>query len=207
MPIRCALVGMPGSGKSTVGRQLAHRAGVPFIDLDQQLERTIGTTIRSFFETDGEARFRELEAQVLADVTRQSGGMVLSTGGGAVLREENREVLRQFGNVIYLRASPEEIYKRIRHDKARPLLQVANPMERLRDLYAQRDSLYRQSSHYVIDTGRPSVGTLVNMIVMQLDLAMPAAAATTTSADAAAPATVAGAEGLPAASTPPGAWR
>lgn len=175
MPIRCALVGMPGSGKSTVGRQLAHRMGVSFIDLDQQLERTLGTSIRSFFETDGEARFRELEAQVLAEVTQQSGGMVLSTGGGAVLRDENREVLRQFGNVIYLRASPEEIYKRIKHDKARPLLQVANPIERLRELYALRDRLYSDASHYVIETGRPSVSTLVNMIMMQLDLAAPAA--------------------------------
>ena len=94
MQIRCALVGMPGSGKSTVGRQLAHRAGVPFIDLDHRLEQTLGTTIRSFFEVEGEARFRDIESQVLADVAQQPGGMVLSTGGGAVLRPENREVLR-----------------------------------------------------------------------------------------------------------------
>ena len=85
MQIRCALVGMPGSGKSTVGRQLAHRAGVPFIDLDHWLEKTIGTTIRSFFETEGEARFRDLEAQALAEITQQPGGMVLSTGGGAMV--------------------------------------------------------------------------------------------------------------------------
>jgi hypothetical protein len=96
MQIRCALVGMPGSGKSTIGRQLAHRAGVPFIDLDHRLEQTIGTTIRSFFEAEGEARFRDLESQALADVAGQAGGMVLSTGGGAVLRPENRETLRQF---------------------------------------------------------------------------------------------------------------
>lgn len=171
MQIRCALVGMPGSGKSTIGRQLAYRAEVPFVDLDQRLEQSLGTTIRSFFETEGEARFRDLEAQVLAEVAGQPGGMVLSTGGGAVLRSENREVLRQFGTVVYLRASPQEIYRRVKHDKTRPLLQGGNPWGKLRDLYSQRDSLYRDTSHYVIETGRPSVHALVNMVMMQLEMA------------------------------------
>ena len=171
MQIRCALVGMPGSGKSTVGRHLAQRLKVPFIDLDHQLEQVLKTSIRQFFEAEGEARFRDIEAQVLAEVTARPGGMVLSTGGGAVLRPENRDCLRRFGAVMYLRASPDDIFRRIRHDKTRPLLQVAQPLERLRELYAQRDPLYRQTAHYVIETGRPSVGTLVNMIVMQLDLA------------------------------------
>jgi shikimate kinase len=171
MQIRCALVGMPGSGKSTIGRQLALRAGVPFIDLDQRLEHILGTSIRSFFEAEGEARFRDLESQTLAEVARQPGGMVLSTGGGAVLRAENREVLRRFGNVLYLRASPDEIYKRVKHDKTRPLLQGGNPMDKLRELYGQRDALYRDAAHYVIETGRPTVHTLVNMIMMQLEMA------------------------------------
>lgn len=171
MQIRCALVGMPGSGKSTIGRQLAHRARVPFIDLDHLLEQSIGTSIRNFFETEGEARFRDLESEALAEVAAQPGGMVLSTGGGAVLRSENRETLRQFGNVLYLRASPEEIYRRVKHDRTRPLLQGGNPMDKLRDLYAQRDALYRETAHYVIETGRPSVHTLVNMIMMQLEMA------------------------------------
>ena len=171
MQVRCALVGMPGSGKSTVGKQLAQRLGVPFIDLDHQLELVLKTSIRNFFETEGEARFRDLEAQVLADTTAQPGGMVLSTGGGAVLRPENREVLRQFGNVLYLRASPEEIFKRVKHDRTRPLLQVGNPLHRLRELYAQRDTLYRDTATYVIETGRPTVHTLVNMIMMQLEMA------------------------------------
>ena len=176
MQIRCALVGMPGSGKSTFGRQLAHRAGVPFIDLDHRLEKTIGTSIRNFFDTEGEARFRDLEAQVLAEVAQQPGGMVLSTGGGAVLRAENRVVLRQFGNVLYLRASPEEIYKRVKHDKTRPLLQGGNPMGKLRELYAVRDPLYRETAHFVIETGRPSVSTLVAMVMMQLEMAHSACA-------------------------------
>lgn len=171
MQIRCALVGMPGSGKSTIGRQLAHRAGVPFIDLDHRLEQRLGTTIRSFFEAEGEARFRDLEAQALAEVASEPGGMVLSTGGGAVLRADNREILRRFGNVLYLRASPEEIYKRVKHDRTRPLLQGGNPLAKLRDLYTQRDGLYRETAHYVIETGRPTVHTLVNMIMMQLEMA------------------------------------
>lgn len=121
MQIRCALVGMPGSGKSTVGRHLAQRLKVPFIDLDHQLEQVLKTSIRQFFEAEGEARFRDIEAQVLAEVTARPGGMVLSTGGGAVLRPENRQVLRDFGNVLYLRASPEEIFKRVKHDRTRPV--------------------------------------------------------------------------------------
>jgi shikimate kinase len=172
MKIRCALVGMPGSGKSTVGRQLAR---VPFVDLDHRLEQVIGTSIRSFFAAEGEARFRDLEAEVLAEVASGPGGMVLSTGGGAVLRAENRAVLQAFGAVLYLRAAPEEIYKRVKHDKTRPLLQGGNPMDKLRELYAQRDGLYREASHYVIETGRPTVHTLVNMVMMQLEMAQQAA--------------------------------
>ena len=168
---RCSLVGMPGSGKSTVGRQLARRLDVPFIDLDQRLEEVLGSTIRQYFEEQGEEAFRDREAQLLAELTAAPGDMILSTGGGAVLREENRiHLLSGGGSVMYLRATPDEIFKRIRHDKTRPLLQVANPLQRLRDLYAVRDPLYRASSHYVIETGRPTVNTLVNMIVMQLEM-------------------------------------
>lgn len=172
MQTRCALVGMPGSGKSTVGRQLARRLGLPFVDLDQRLEQQLGTSIRQFFEQHGEDAFRDREAALLATLAAEPGPMVLSTGGGAVLREANRDVLRQgFPHVLYLRASPEEIFKRVKHDRSRPLLQVDDPMARLRDLYRTRDPLYRQAAHYVIETGRPTVNTLVNMIVMQLEMA------------------------------------
>ena len=176
MQTRCALVGMPGSGKSTVGRQLARRLGLPFVDLDQRLEQRLGTSIRDYFDQHGEAAFRDHEAALLAELAAQPGGMVLSTGGGAVLRPENRQVLRDFGNVLYLRASPEEIFKRVKHDRTRPLLQVNNPLQKLRELYAQRDALYREAATYVIETGRPTVQTLVNMIMMQLEMAPPPAA-------------------------------
>lgn len=94
-----------------------------------------------------------------------------------MLRQGNRELLRQFGPVLYLRASPEEIFKRVKHDRTRPLLQGGNPMDKLRDLYAQRDGLYRETAHYIIETGRPTVHTLVNMIMMQLEMAGNAPAA------------------------------
>lgn len=164
-----ALVGLPGSGKSTVGRQLARRLQLPFTDSDQVIEQRIGCPIRAFFEREGEARFRDIEEAVLDELTQQPG--VLSTGGGAVLRAANREHLRQRGKVVYLKSSPEELFRRLRHDTQRPLLQVSDPLQRMRDLYATRDPLYRETAHFVIETGRPSVATLVNMIVMQLELA------------------------------------
>ncbi len=164
-----SLIGLPGSGKSTVGRQLARRLQLPFTDVDQVIEQRIGCPIREFFEREGEERFRDIEEQVLSELTPQSG--VLSTGGGAVLRKSNRECLHARGQVVYLKSTPEELFRRLRHDTQRPLLQVSDPMQRLRDLYAARDPLYRETAHFVIDTGRPSVATLVNMIVMQLELA------------------------------------
>lgn len=169
-----ALIGLPGSGKSTVGRQLARRLKIGFVDSDQVLERRLGCSIREFFEREGEERFRDLEQQLLDELTCSSASSepcVLSTGGGAVLRAANRAVLHERCTVVYLRSTPEEIFRRLRHDKTRPLLQVVDPLARLRELYAQRDPLYRETAHFVLETGRPSVATLVNMIVMQLELA------------------------------------
>jgi len=164
-----SLIGLPGSGKSTVGRQLARRLQLPFTDADQVLERRIGCPIREFFEREGEEAFRDVEEQVLDELTREPG--VLSTGGGAVLRAANRQRLHERGKVVYLKSTPEELMRRLRHDTQRPLLQVSDPLQRLRELHATRDPLYRETAHFVIDIGRPSVATLVNMIVMQLELA------------------------------------
>lgn len=165
-----ALVGLPGSGKSTVGRQLARRLAIPFFDSDHVIEQRLGCSIREYFEREGEERFRDIEQAVLDELT-QGEACVLSTGGGSVLREANRAHLHERGRVVYLRSTPEEVFRRVRHDRNRPLLQVADPLQRLRDLYAIRDPLYRETAHFVIETGRPSVATLVNMIVMQLELA------------------------------------
>jgi shikimate kinase len=164
------LVGMPGSGKSTVGRQLSRRLQLPFFDSDHVIEQRLGCTIREYFAREGEAAFRDVEQQVLAELA-QGASAVVATGGGAVLREANRQALRQGGQVVYLRSSPEELFRRLRHDTQRPLLQVADPLAKLRALHAERDPLYRDSAHFQIETGRPSVPTLVNMIVMQLELA------------------------------------
>jgi shikimate kinase len=161
-PILISLIGLPGSGKSTVGQQLARRLDLAFIDSDTAIEQRIGCSIREYFEREGEESFRDAE---------EARPSVLSTGGGAVLRQNNRDRLRANGYVVYLRSSPEEVFKRLRNDRNRPLLQVGDPLKRLRDLFAVRDPLYRETAHFVVETGRPSVTALVNMIVMQLELA------------------------------------
>jgi shikimate kinase len=168
---RVSLVGLPGSGKSTVGRQLARRLGWEFADSDAVIEQRIGCPIREFFEREGEAAFRDIEEEEIARLGRHARPIVIATGGGAVLRPANRQHLRDAGHVIYLRSTPDEVFRRLRHDRNRPLLQVADPLARLRDLYEQRDPLYRETAHFIIETGRPSVPTLVNMILMQLELA------------------------------------
>jgi shikimate kinase len=165
-----SLIGLPGSGKSTVGRHLALRLQLPFSDSDHVIEARLGCPIRQYFEREGEDSFRDAEAAVIDDLTQEPTG-VLSTGGGAVLRPANRQHLHQRGHVVYLKSSPDELFRRLRHDRNRPLLQVADPLQRLRDLYAIRDPLYRETAHFTIETARPSVATLVNTIVMQLELA------------------------------------
>ena len=164
-----ALIGLPGSGKSTVGRQLSRRLGLPFFDSDHVIEQQLGCSIREFFEREGEDRFRDVEESVLDQLSTKQEG-VLSTGGGAVLRPANRRLLRERCQVVYLNSSPDELFKRLRHDVNRPLLQVAGPLNRLRDLHFLRDPLYRETAHLVIETGRPSVSTLVSTIATRIEL-------------------------------------
>jgi len=165
-----ALVGMPGSGKSSVGRQLARRLNWRFADADAEIERQIGCAIRAYFEQHGEAAFRDVEQTVLASLLHREQ-MVLATGGGTVIREANRRLLASHAQVVYLRSTPEELMRRLRHDTHRPLLQVSDPMRKLRDLFKERDPLYRECARFVIETGRPSVKILSGMILMQLELA------------------------------------
>lgn len=168
--MRVALVGLPGAGKSSVGRLLARRLDVDFVDSDSVIERRLGEPIRSYFERAGEESFRDVEQAVIAQLCAEHEGVV-ATGGGAVLREANRRALHDTATVIYLRASPDELQRRLRHDTQRPLLQVRDPRAKLQQLYRERDPLYRQAAHFVIETGRPTVHSLVGMILMQLELA------------------------------------
>ncbi|HET7527324.1 MAG TPA: shikimate kinase [Burkholderiaceae bacterium] len=165
-----ALIGMPGSGKSSVARQLARRLNWEFVDADAQIEHQVGCTIREYFERHGEPAFRDVEEAVLAGLLNRQR-LVLATGGGAAVREVNRRALATHSEVVYLRSTPEELMRRLRHDTHRPLLQVSDPMRRLRDLFQERDPLYRECARFVIETGRPSVKILVGMILMQLELA------------------------------------
>jgi shikimate kinase len=161
---------MPGSGKSTVGRQLARQLGWRLVDSDAEIEREIGMPIRAFFEQQGESAFRDIEEATIERLSGQTG-IVLATGGGAVLRAANRRALSGQSHAVYLRSSPEELFRRLRHDTQRPLLQVNDPFRRLRDMFRERDPLYRETAQFVIETGRPTVPTLTNMILMQLELA------------------------------------
>ena len=169
MPL-ISLIGLPGGGKTSTGRQLARRLNQPFEDSDAVIEQQLGESIRSFFEREGEARFRDVEEAVLRDLTLNFSG-VLATGGGAVLRPANRAQLRENSTVIYLTATPESLMRRLRFDMKRPLLQTHDPLGRLQELYAQRDPLYRETAHFHIATGRPPVSVLVTMILTQLELA------------------------------------
>ena len=164
-----SFVGLPGSGKSTVGRQLARRLQVPYWDSDHVIEDRLGCSVREYFEREGEQGFRDIESEVIDELTL-SGAGVLSTGGGAVLRPENRAHLHGRTRVVYLNSSPEDLIRRLRHDRNRPLLQVADPLARLRELHAQRDPLYRETAHIVVDTGRPSVSSLVQAILGHLEV-------------------------------------
>jgi shikimate kinase len=161
------LIGMMGAGKSTVGRTLARRLKLRFVDSDHEIEARCGVKIPVIFEIEGEAGFRAREAQAIAELTRLTG-IVLATGGGVVLLDENRRLLAAHGTVIYLRATPEHLYERVRQDRNRPLLAGGDPLGRLRELYRERDPLYRAIADLVIDTGRQSVQVLARGLLEQL---------------------------------------
>jgi shikimate kinase len=163
------LVGLMGAGKTTVGRLLARHYGCTFHDSDHEIEARTGVKIPVIFEIEGEAGFRRREEAAIAELTALSG-IVLATGGGAVLSAVNRENLKNSGMVIYLRGSPEHLYERTRHDRNRPLLQTDNPLEKLRELYRQRDPLYREIADIVVDTGRQSVSGMTRVLCGKLDL-------------------------------------
>jgi shikimate kinase len=150
------LVGLMGAGKTTLGRQLARRLSKRFIDADHELEERLGVTIPTIFEIEGEAGFRDREEAVIDDLTRESG-IVLATGGGAVLRPASRTRLKSNGTVVYLHAEPATLWDRVRQSRHRPMLQAADPRQRLFELYAQRDPLYREVADHVLPSDREAV--------------------------------------------------
>ena len=152
-----------GAGKTSVGRMLAKRVNKGFYDTDAEIERTTGVKIPVIFDIEGESGFRAREEKVIERLTALHE-IVLATGGGAILSPANCARLRQHGHVIYLRATPEDLWRRTRRDRNRPLLQTANPLAKLKELHAQRDPLYSEVAHLVVDTGAQSVGTLTTHI-------------------------------------------
>ncbi|GJI96457.1 hypothetical protein RugamoR57_31750 [Duganella caerulea] len=162
------LVGLMGAGKTTIGRILARKLGLRFIDSDHEIEARTGASIPWIFEIEGEQSFRRREADVIRELTAQQD-LVLATGGGAILNADSRAYLQSRGTVIYLRATVNSILQRTAHDKNRPLLQTADPRKKLEELMAVRDPLYMEIADIVIDTGRPNVQSMVQSILTQLE--------------------------------------
>ena len=161
---------MPGCGKSTIGRQLARLRQLPFLDSDHEIERFLGCSIREFFDREGEPAFRDVEQRVIAETFGSAQARIIATGGGSVLRPANRQAMKAHATVVYLHTQPDDLARRLSRDTQRPLLQVADPRQRLRDLYAVRDPIYREVADIVVDTAHKSAPTLVNLISMQLDM-------------------------------------
>ncbi|HWV64060.1 MAG TPA: bifunctional shikimate kinase/3-dehydroquinate synthase AroKB [Oxalicibacterium sp.] len=161
------LVGLMGAGKTTVGKALAKKLNKRFVDSDHEIEARTGASIPLIFEIEGEASFRQREAEVIRDLTGQQD-IVLATGGGAVLNPQSRAYLKERGTVIYLRASVNSLLQRTSHDRNRPLLQNADPRKTLEDLTCIREPLYNEVADFVIDTGRPNVQFLMQSILSQL---------------------------------------
>ncbi|MBI5429833.1 MAG: shikimate kinase [Nitrosomonadales bacterium] len=162
------LVGMMGSGKTTMGRTLAKHLGKVFVDSDEEITKRTGVTIPHIFDIEGEAGFRQRETGAIRELVGRDN-MVLATGGGVVLSEQNRELLQHNGIVIYLKASVHDLWQRTRHDRNRPLLQTADPHAKLKNLLVQRDPLYQQVSDIVMHSGKQSAHALMLQLVEEIE--------------------------------------
>lgn len=161
------LVGPMGAGKTTIGRQLAKKLRRPFYDSDREIEKRTGVSISWIFEKEGEAGFRKREQNIIDELTGMDN-VVVATGGGAVLAEANRQNLRARGQVIYLAASPEQLYRRMARDKNRPLLQKGDRRQLINDLLAERDPLYRSIADIVLPTGERAIKRTVSDVINKL---------------------------------------
>ena len=163
------IVGMMGAGKSAVGRLLAARLGRVFVDADHEIQARTGVSIATIFEVEGEEGFRRREEQVIDECSSRDDGIVLATGGGAVMSAVTRERLKQRGFTIYLHAKVHDLWMRTRNDRSRPLLDCADPRQRLEELLVLREPQYREVADLVVDTGRPSVVHLVDALADRLN--------------------------------------
>ncbi len=162
------LVGLMGAGKTTIGKRLAESMGKQFIDSDHEIEKRTGVNIPTIFDIEGEEGFRNRESTILDELT-QKKGVILATGGGAVLRPENRKYLAARGMVIYLSASVEQLYKRTRMDRNRPLLQTGNPKKKLQSLFEERDPLYREIADLVAETDDRSIQQALPALIEKIE--------------------------------------
>ena len=161
------LIGLMGAGKTTIGRQLASELSLEFFDSDHEIEKRTGVTITHIFDIEGEAGFRKRETAMLDELTEQKG-IVLATGGGAILKAENRQFLMSRGTTIYLYANIDTLLERTSKDRNRPLLQTEDPQAKLEELLEIRDPLYRETADIIIDTGKDSVRLALKEILEKL---------------------------------------
>ena len=162
------LVGLMGSGKTTMGRALAKHLDKAFVDSDEEIQQRTGVTIPHIFDIEGETGFRQRETAAIRDLVERDN-MVLATGGGAVLAEQSRELMRQNGIVVYLKANVHDLWQRTRHDRNRPLLQTADPYAKLTELFQQRDPLYLQVADIVMQSGKQSAHALMLQLVDEIE--------------------------------------
>lgn len=167
-PDTLTLIGMPGSGKSTIGPQLARALGTRFVDLDRHIEKRIGGPIGEYFRAYGEDRFRALEAELLAEVMTNGIG-VIATGGGSVLSAVNRDLLRQKSRVVWLDASPQALLPRLQRQRHRPLFQGADLADKLTELHAARHGLYRATAHHAVSVNEQATAQVVEAIIGLMD--------------------------------------
>lgn len=163
-----AIIGMMGSGKSTIGRLLAAQLARTFVDSDQAIEQKTGVTIATIFEVEGEAGFRQREQLIITELLTLPQ-LVLATGGGAITHQNTRSLLKNNAFVIYLKAEPHELWRRIQHSRHRPLLHTTNPLDTLQKLLKEREPYYEETAHLIISTKRQSVKKLVQHITERLN--------------------------------------
>ena len=166
-PDRIFLIGPMGAGKTTVGRILAKNLGLSFLDTDEEIEHRSGASVSWIFDIEGETGFRDREEQVVKEITKRKD-TVISTGGGVVLRQKNRQILSARGFVVYLRASVEDLLARMNGDKKRPLLRVDDPQEKIRQIVTERDPLYTETADFIIEAHGLSFKSVAKRLTLKI---------------------------------------